>query len=67
MDLYFGKIKTKKYIPYQYRYTNYREYLEAQHNHIRHLEATIETLSQDILLLDNRLKIQNRTENKIVE
>jgi hypothetical protein len=56
MDIYFGKIKSKKFEPYQYRYSNYREYIEAQHNHIRYLETTIETLVHDIMVLDNRLK-----------
>ena len=55
MEVYFGKIKSK-YIPYQYNYTNYREYIEAQHNHIRYLETMIETLIQDVLLLENRIK-----------
>jgi hypothetical protein len=64
MDLYFGKIKSKKFVPYQYRYNNYREYIEAQHNHIRYLETTIETLIQDIILLDNRLNAIRPTKEK---
>ena len=56
MDLYFGKIKSKKLVPYEYHYSNYREYINAQHNHIRHLESTIDTLILDVILLDNRLK-----------
>lgn len=66
MDLYFGKIKSKKFVPYQYRYNNYREYIESQHNHIRYLETTIDTLIQDIMLLDNRLRTlrPDKSENK---
>lgn len=59
MDIYFGKIKSKKFVPYQYRCNNYREYIDAQHNHIRYLETIIETLVQDVMILDNRLKQKN--------
>lgn len=65
MDLYFGKIKSKKYVPYQYRYNNYREYLDVQHNHIKYLETMIDTLIQDVILLDNRLNTICRNKNKI--
>jgi hypothetical protein len=58
MDIFFGKIKSKKFEPYQYRYNNYREYIEAQYNHIRYLETTIETLVHDVMVLDNRLKFK---------
>ncbi len=61
MDIFFGKIKSKKFEPYQYRYSNYREYIEAQYNHIRYLETTIETLVHDVMVLDNRLKFKKPT------
>jgi hypothetical protein len=64
MDLYFGKIKSKKFVPYQYRYNNYREYIEAQYNHTRYLESIIETLVQDIMILDNRLKQKHLEKDK---
>ena len=65
MDLYFGKIKSKKMVPYQYRYSNYREYLESHHNHIKYLESMIDILIQDIVLLDNRLNAIRPNKNKI--
>jgi len=64
MDLYFGKIKSKKFVPYQYQYNNYREYMDAQYKHIRYLESTIETLIQDVMLLDNRLKQKSETKDR---
>ena len=64
MDLYFGKIKSKKFVPYQYRYNNYREYIEAQYNHTRYLESIIETLIQDVMILDNRLKHRHLEKDK---
>jgi hypothetical protein len=63
MDSYFGKIKSKKIVPFQYQYNNYREYLNIQHNHIRCLENYIDILIQDIILLDNKIKnISNKKE-----
>jgi hypothetical protein len=61
MDLYFGKIKSKKFVPYQYRCNSYREYIDAQHTHMRYLETVIETLVQDVMILDNRLKQKSVT------
>ncbi len=67
MDLYFGKIKSKKFVPYEYRYNNYREYMNVQYNHIRYLETTIDTLIQDVMLLDNRLKSLTKESKEIKE
>lgn len=55
MDSYFGKIKSKPYIAPVYSYSNMKEYIDAQNNHIRHLEEIISTMIQDITLLDNKL------------
>jgi hypothetical protein len=63
MESYFGKIKSKRNKPFVYTYSNYREYIETQHNHIRLLETTIDTLIQDIALLD--FKIKAITQDKI--
>ncbi len=56
MESYFGKIKSKRNKPFVYTYSNYREYIETQHNHIRLLETMIDTLIQDISLLDFKIK-----------
>ena len=55
MDSYFGKIKSKPYVAPVYTYSNMKEYVDAQNNHIRHLEEIISSMIQDIILLDNKL------------
>ena len=55
MESYFGKIKTKTYIAPVYTYSNMREYVDAQNNHIRHLEEVISSMIKDIVLLDNKI------------
>jgi len=61
MDSYFGKIKTKAYVAPVYTYSNMKEYVDAQNNHIRHLEETIISMIQDIILLDNKLRSVSKT------
>jgi hypothetical protein len=61
MDSYFGKIKSKTYVAPVYTYSNMREYVDAQNNHIRHLEEIISTLIQDITLLDNKIRSISKT------
>ena len=64
MDSYFGKVKS---VPYQspvYTYTNMREYLEANTKHIQHLEKVIETLIQDVHLLEHKL-LQSKLTSKM--
>lgn len=55
MESYFGKIKTKPYIAPVYTYSNMREYVDTQNNHIRHLEEVISSMIKDIILLDNKI------------
>ena len=57
MDSYFGKIKTKTYVAPVYTYSNMREYVDAQNNHIRHLEEVISSIIKDIVLLDNKIHL----------
>jgi len=67
MESYFGKIKTKKYTPYTFTCRSFREYVEEQSLHIRHLEKTIDTLCHDIILLDNKLRMRIDNKNDIAE
>ncbi len=64
MESFFGKIKSKRNKPFVYTYSTYREYIETQHNHIRLLETTIDTLVQDIALLDYKIKALTQEKNK---
>ena len=57
MESYFGRIKSKKYTPYTYKSRSYREYVDEQALHIRHLEKMVEILIDDVILLDNKLRM----------
>ena len=63
MDAYFGKIKSTKYIVSVYNYSNMKEYIESQNNHIRHLETIISTMVGDIILLDHKVRNVSKTKD----
>ena len=63
METYFDKVKS---VPYQspvYTYSNMREYVETSAKHIQHLEKVIETLIQDVHLLEHKL-LQSKITSK---
>ena len=55
MESYFGKVKSVTYQSPVYTYSNMREYVETNAKHMQHLEKVIETLIQDVHLLEHKL------------
>jgi hypothetical protein len=64
METYFGKVKSTPYQSPVYTYSNMREYVETNARHIKHLEKVIDTLIQDVHLLEHKILQSKLTSKK---